>query len=274
MLTWIRHLDRLLRGDVTRPETLRTGSFEIPVAGLSLVGILLGVLYGVCMGLFAVTGSGSGAKMQILASAVKIPALCVLTLLVSFPSLYVFNALVGSRLTPAAVLRLLIAAIAILLAVLASLGPIVAFFSVTTTSYPFMKLLNVAVFAVAGLLGMRFLLQTLRGLTGQPPAPTMPPPIPEAPPADPAVPLTPEARAELARQELLALRRSPPDDTPAANVRAVFRIWILVFALVGAQMSWILRPFLGDPNQPFSWFRPRQSNFFQAVWQAIYHLFN
>ena len=38
------------------------------------------------------------------------------------------------------------------------MGPIVAFFSFSTTSYPFMLLLNVLVFTVSGLLGMAFLL--------------------------------------------------------------------------------------------------------------------
>ena len=70
------------------------------------------------------------------------------------PSLYVFNALVGSRLTLAAVIRLLVATLGVIVAVLASLGPIVAFFSVSTTSYPFMVLFNVVVFAVSGVLGL------------------------------------------------------------------------------------------------------------------------
>ena len=91
---------------------------------------------------------------QLLATTLKVPALFILTLLVTFPSLYVFNALVGSRLNVAAVLRLLIASLGVNLAVLASLGTIVAFFSVSTPNYGFMVLLNVVVFAVAGLVGL------------------------------------------------------------------------------------------------------------------------
>lgn len=62
-------------------------------------------------------------------------------------------------------MRLLVASTAVTLAVLASFGPIVAFFSVTTTSHPFIMLLNVFFCAVAGLLGMAFLLQTLHRLS-------------------------------------------------------------------------------------------------------------
>ena len=89
-------------------------------------------------------------RWQIVASMVKVPLLFYLTLLVTLPSLYVFNALVGSRLTLATVVRLLVASLGVMVAVLASLGPIVAFFSVSTTSYPFMLLFNVVVCGVSG----------------------------------------------------------------------------------------------------------------------------
>ena len=103
--------------------------------------------------------------LQVVASMVKVPLLFYLTLLVTLPSLYVFNALVGSRLTLGTVVRLLVASLGVMVAVLASLGPIVAFFSVSTASYPFMLLFNVVVFAVAGVLGLSFLLQTLHRLS-------------------------------------------------------------------------------------------------------------
>ncbi len=34
-------------------------------------------------------------------------------------------------------------------------------------------------------------------------------------------------------------------------------------------MSWVLRPFIGSPDIAFEWFRPRSSNFFEAVFQAL-----
>ena len=42
-----------------------------------------------------------------------------------------------------------------------------------------------------------------------------------------------------------------------------------VFALVGAQMGWVLRPFIGAPNAPVTFFREREGNFFQAVAEKI-----
>ena len=48
----------------------------------------------------------------------------------------------------------------------------------------------------------------------------------------------------------------------------------VVFGLVGAQMGWVLRPFVGNPSLPFTWFRGRESNFFQAVLHTISSLFS
>jgi hypothetical protein len=44
---------------------------------------------------------------------------------------------------------------------------------------------------------------------------------------------------------------------------------VILFALVGAQMGWVLRPFIGRPELPFAWFRERESNFFAAVLRAL-----
>lgn len=265
MLQTFRQLDRLLRGEATTIDALREG---VRVSASSLIGIifLLGATYGACMGMFAVTGSGSNSWMQIVASMVKLPMLFLYTLAITFPSLYVFNALVGSRLTFTSLIRLLVGAMAVMMAVLASLGPIIAFFALSTTSYAFMVVLNVLVCAAAGILGLSFLLQTLHriGL-----AEAMPPSLPE--PAysqdTPSDTGSPDYLGVLparvgAPGALDAIARQHPQ---SRNVRSVFRIWIVVFGLVGAQMSWVMRPFIGAPNKEFTFFRERQGNFFEGV---------
>jgi len=214
--------------------------------------------------------------MQIVAAMVKVPALFFLTLLVTFPSLYVFNALVGSRLTFLSVLRLLIGSLGILLAVLASLGPIVAFFSISTTSYPFMLLLNVVVFAASGFLGLGFLLQTLHRITI---AQMLPPPLAESDVPkreDPNAPLDVQITdpSDPRYQAAPVAERLGPLDKVAEHVlgphvKTIFRVWMVVFGLVGAQMAWVLRPFIGRPDRPFEWFRHKESNFFEGVWHMI-----
>jgi hypothetical protein len=254
MRKWILAMDNILRGESTRLARLREGPLDIPAGGLTLLIVLLGAFHGFCMGCLALFTRESAAS-QVFASMLKVPALFLLTLLVTFPSLYVFNALVGSRLKLITLLRLLIAALAVTLAVLASFGPIVAFFSLTTTSYPFMVLLNVLLFGIAGVLGLAFLLQTLHRLT----LVGVPDPAAYGPTSTPA-----EPAGALGRLTGSVL---------GANVKAVFFCWVIVFGLVGAQMSWILRPFIGNPKQPFEWFRDRDSNFFHAVGQALLDLF-
>jgi hypothetical protein len=171
----------------------------------------------------------------------------------------VFNALVGSRLSLGALLRLLVAALGVMMALLASFGTIVVFFAVSTDSYAFMVLLNVVLFAVAGFLGLGFLLQTLHRLYNAQMTPASVPSVASVPPTPDAPPPPLEEFPEPGALDRLEGQVS------SRNVRTVFRIWVLVFGLVGAQMGWVMRPFIGDPSKPFTFFRQRQSNFFEDV---------
>jgi hypothetical protein len=263
MLNWLTQLDRLLRGDVTRADELREGRINVDATGMAVMIVVLGMIYGLCMGSYSLmkevpanVADPSPPYMQLVATTLKVPALFYLTLFVTFPSLYVFNALVGSRLTVASVLRLLVASLAVNLAVLASLGPIVLFFSVSTKSYAFVELLNVVMFGVAGIFGLIFLRQTLNRLTWGNPNPEER--STETPQTDPS-----------SDNVVLSPLDMPPGQMLGRHTRLVFGCWMVVFALVGAQMGWVLRPFIGNPNLPFQWFRPRQSNFFEAVLNAI-----
>jgi hypothetical protein len=287
MLGWLNHLDRLLRGEATRPEELREGRIHIDAGGMAIMIVLLGMIYGLCMGSYSLlkevpeTFDPNMRFMQLLATTLKVPALFYLTLLVTFPSLYVFNALVGSRLTLVSVLQLLIASLAINLAVLASLGPIVLFFSLSTKSYAFIQLLNVVMFSVAGVLGLIFLLQTLHRLTSA--SLHKPSPGPgEGPGEGHSAPLATrtdtgdmlgESKALVSTSsdvvELASALDMPTGQSLGRHTRSVFTCWVIVFALVGAQMGWVLRPFIGNPAQKFDWFRVRRSNFFEAVLNAL-----
>jgi hypothetical protein len=276
-----RQLDSVLRGQATRAEIITSGQLEVSSRAM-LVGVLfLGAFYGACMGCFN-AASGEGAWLQIVSSAIKVPALFLLTLVVTFPSLYVFNALVGSRLSLVNMLRLIMAAIGVMLAVLAGFGTIVAFFNFTTTSYPFILLLNVAVFTAAGILGLSFLLQTLRRLV-EPMKPKQPTPPVEAEVVETGEPVDTPSKveafaakhsvAEQRRQEPGALDRLQAGPTDA-TVKLIFRVWVVIFALVGAQMSWVLRPFVGGyaPGE-FVWFRQRGGSFFERLLNIVGELF-
>ncbi len=262
MLSWFRQLDDLLRGRRTAPERLAEGRLEIALRVFVPVAVLLGLAYGFFMGWYAVLSRDPAEYMQVVASMVKVPALFLLTLVVTFPSLYVFNALVGCRLSFSSTLRLLVGAIAVNVAVAASLGPILGFFSVSTTSYSFMIVLNVVLMGLAGVVGLAFLLHTLRRLAIPQ---VLAPPVADIQPADTAQPAdgAPGALDQL------------PGEVPGqalGQARAIFRIWVVIYGLVGAQMGWLLRPFIGCPDMEFTWFRARQGNFFQAVYQQVTNL--
>jgi hypothetical protein len=278
MWNGMRQLDRLLRGDVTHPSALRYGSVVIPVRQVSMVILLLGLLYGLCMASFAMCNGADAILERITATMLKVPTLFFLTLAITFPSLYIFNALVGSRLSADSVLHLLVSALGVMMAVLASMGPIVAFFSVSTTSYSFMLLLNVAVFTVAGLLGLRFLFLTLQRLSHVRNGADIAEEQMELEEEfdrlvgiDPqrAIDILPELQVEKKRGALD--RRETEPASP--RVRRIFRVWVVVFGLVGAQLSWVMRPFIGTGVERFQWFSPRESSFFEAVWRAFVHLF-
>jgi len=266
MRKWFKQLDDILRGETTRMSLLTEGRFEIPIGGLSAAIVLLGVSYGLCMGSYAMIRTSGQAYMQLIASAVKLPSLFFLTLIVTFPSLYVFNALIGTRLSVGSALRLLTASLGVILAVLASLGPIVVFFALSTKSYPFMLLLNVATGTIAGLLGLGFLLRTLDRLVIVQERTES---LGSGSTADSEQAKKPEDKVT---EPTGALDRVGKFTTRKA--RSVFRAWTIVFALVGAQMSWVLRPFIGAPTLPFQWFRVRESNFFVAVFRALVSLFS
>jgi hypothetical protein len=280
-LAGLGELDRILRGELTQVSSLRRGGIDVSPGRLSIIIVVLGMVYGICMGTFALFRLKEPHAWQMVASMVKIPLLFYLTLLVTLPSLYVFNALVGSRLTLGTVVRLLVASLGVMVAVLASLGPIVAFFSVSTTSYPFMVLFNVVVCSVSGALGLTFLLQTLHRLS------ILDSQTSRTPSTEGLRAAVEQRLNELESESIPASASEGPeilgpasalDPVPnrvlGKHVKTVFNLWVVVFALVGAQMGWVLRPFIGNPNMPFTWFRGRDSNFFQAVLQKLHELFS
>ncbi|MEZ6196127.1 MAG: hypothetical protein R3F20_10450 [Planctomycetota bacterium] len=294
MKTILQEVDRLLRGEFTDDATLRSGKVALPGRRLLMISTAFGVCYGLFMGLYGFLRPDNGTAQQLFASAVKVPLVFLATLFVTCPSLYVFSALAGSRCRAQETMKLLFAAIAINLAVLASFGPITAFFTFSTDAYPFMVLLNVFFFGVSGIIGLTFLRRALDAIiSGQEErdarsgaedevaakAETEAPPValegetaPDAAPApaglgpDEVAPIPGPAR----RHEPLVRGRGTPQSDAA---RAIFRVWIVIYGIVGCQMGWILRPFIGTPDREFEWFRPRTGSFATGLVKAITALF-
>ncbi len=248
----LKVLDDLLRGRSTEPELLAQGTGHMRLGAYLALAIVLGIVYGLSMGLFSVLTRVPPAPGQLLSSALKVPALFLLSLAVVFPSLYVFAALLDVKLGLLSTLRVVGAAIVVMLTLLASFAPVTAFFTVSATGYEFMKLLNVFLFALAGVVGMGFLARTLTRweLAQNPPEPEEE---------------EDEERSVIARHLAAETRRV----SRTASHSGLFTVWMLLYAFVGAQMAWLLRPLIGDPVQPFTVFSERGGNAFADFFQAL-----
>ena len=84
---WFKNLDDLLRGEKTEAHLLARGTQHIPLGATATAAAGLGIIYGVFMGLFAVMTRTPPSYLQMLSTALKVPALFFLTLVVTFPSL-------------------------------------------------------------------------------------------------------------------------------------------------------------------------------------------
>jgi hypothetical protein len=126
-----------------------------------IVTILGGVFYGLVVGI-------SVGGWQILYNPVKMPWIFIFTLLLCLPSLYVFSAYAGSRLSLAQTAAVAFNATAVVATILIGFAPVTWFFMFTAPdAYHFSVLLNVFVFAVAGFFGVQFLFRASGGLEGE-----------------------------------------------------------------------------------------------------------
>jgi hypothetical protein len=55
--------------------------------------------------------------------------------------------------------------------------------------------------------------------------------------------------------------------------RPLLRLWIVLYIFIGVQMAWVLRPFIGSPGTPISFFRSDIDNAYvnvaEIVWNAV-----
>ncbi|MBD2436520.1 actin-binding WH2 domain-containing protein [Nostoc sp. FACHB-110] len=209
----------------------RQGFLEEVRQGIRLPNKIISLL--VCSSIFiAIYGGIIGAShswMQAVSSAIKLPALYLITLLICLPTLFFSNIIFGSKRTFAQHFALVLTAIAVTSVLLFSFAPITLFFLLTTNNYQFIILLNVVIFAITGFIGISALYQAMNSVLEQ--------------------------------------------DTEGSKTRKrILQSWLFLYAFVGSQLGWTLRPFFGLPGSPFQLFREREGNFYLSVIQAISYL--
>jgi hypothetical protein len=221
----------LLRGE---PEPINS-SLQRCTLRRTLLYIGVIVLGAGCFG--AVVGSWR-APLQALFTAIKFPAILLLTALGNGLLNGMFAPLLGLNLNFRQALLAILMSFTIAAAILGAFSPILYFMiwnsppleqqaHVGVSSYRLLLLTQTAAIAFAGIAANLRLMQLLRHISG---------------------------KFSVARNVLMS--------------------WLAVNLLLGAQLSWNLRPFVGSPGLPVEFFRHNalEGNFFEAVLYALRHL--
>jgi len=194
-----------------------------------------------CYGI--VLGSSNGI-LQAISSAIKLPILFLLTLAICLPTLYLFNLVFGARLSIQQAMALVLTAITVTSMLTLAFAPISLFFWITAPDYDFFKLLNVAILALTGVVGLSFLLSGMRRMNAL------------------TAPVAPIASPEDADAE------TPQRIEQPVNM-SLLNLWVVLYGFVGTQLAWTLRPFFGDHGKPFEIFRSINSNFYINIIHSI-----
>ncbi|MCZ7572166.1 MAG: hypothetical protein M5U01_26745 [Ardenticatenaceae bacterium] len=243
-------VEAILRDRRSFFDGIRDGqALGIKIRAMLISSIAFLMVYGGVMG-------STHSLAQTISSALKLPALFLVTLLICLPTLYFFNVLFGSSQSLAQNFALILTAVTVTSVLLLSFAPITLFFMLTSSNYQFFKLLNVAIFAITGVIGVTFLYQGMTYISTNDELAALA--------ALPTESLDEQARAnELRRQA----------ETGRQARKRILQLWVLVYAFVGTQMAWTLRPFFGAPGLPFEPFRQLGGNFYTNILASLAEVF-
>lgn len=242
----------LLRDRQNFIEEIRKNiKIESKIVSLLISSSLFFAIYGAIIGT-------SSSWLQAISSAIKLPALYLITLVICLPTLFFFDILFGSALGFSQYAALILTTVAVISVLLFSFAPITLFFLISVHDYNFFLLMNVAIFALTGIVGVRLFYAGMRSFSQQP---------------------------QLAADATVARLINPPDDFEPAEIvpkreeglqrtrKRLLQFWLVLYALVGSQLGWTLRPFFGAPGEPFQLFRNIEGNFYGQVFRLFLSLF-
>jgi hypothetical protein len=192
------------------------------VGQFTLLLTVMTFVYGFIMGLYH-------SPLQAVVTAVKLPLLFLGTIAICFPSFFIIQLIIGSKLKLGQMLAIIMTGFLLMALIIVSFSPIVLFFFLTGSDYNFLQLLHMGVFAFGGIFGMILVLNALKYSCDE------------------------------------------KGVYPRTGV-TVFQIWVLILAFVGMQLTWNLRPYLGDSGQPFKMFRKYDGNFYTVILDSARHM--
>jgi hypothetical protein len=112
-------------------------------------------MYGTVMGSYH-------SFIQSIAAGLKVTFLFLMSLTICFPSFFVIQQVLGSKMTLRQMLIIVLSGFVLASAIALSFAPIIILFQVTGGNYHFLQLLHVAIFMFAGIFGMRLMIDALK----------------------------------------------------------------------------------------------------------------
>ncbi len=170
-----------------------------------LMLMLFSFIYGMIMGSY-------NSLLQAMVTGTKLWLLILITLLICFPSFYIVQLVLGSRVAIRQLVIIILSGFVMTTTVMLAFAPIVMFFQLSGDNYNFLQLLHVFVLVFSGFFGMKAVVQALTSAF------------------------------------------ESANVYPKLGVIS-FRVWVLIFAFVGMQLAWNMRPFVGSRELPFELFR-------------------
>jgi hypothetical protein len=112
-------------------------------------------LYGAVMGSYH-------SFLQSIMAGLKIIFLFLCTIIICFPSFYVIQQVLGSKMNLRQMIIIVLSGFVLTSEIALSFSPIIILFQITGSNYHFLQLLHVAVFLFGGIFGMRLMIEALK----------------------------------------------------------------------------------------------------------------
>ncbi|MFH2141482.1 MAG: hypothetical protein ABIJ97_03600 [Bacteroidota bacterium] len=120
-----------------------------------IVICLFAFAYGLVMGSYH-------SIIQSVVSGIKVIVLFLSTLIICFPSFYIIQQVLGSKMSSKQMIMIILNGFVLISTITLSFAPIVIFFILTGGNYHFLQLLHVAIFIFGGVFGMKLIIESLK----------------------------------------------------------------------------------------------------------------
>ena len=167
--------------------------------------------------------------LQALSSSLKVFILFLFTLFICLPTLHFIGLLFGYKMKFTQTLAVLLSGIASSNILLGAFAPISLFFLLSGARYEALMLIHIFIFSCCGLAGLFKI-----------------------------------------KENMSAVRKliPPKEDDIEKNSELLLKIWFFLYMFIGAQMSYILAPFVGK-DKTFVWISTQGGDFFSTVFSLI-----